>query len=248
MPASDYYWSRHAIQGFGKMWFLIVPQEADTNGGGASLLGSIVDERDGGLFNSDYPKPEQFDQPQLILKALEERRRELRIGDTEPLVSEVNFPNLNITVQKSDKVKSGVDGFPSLPNFGLGFDIDYSRMQSISIQFGKNTRKLLIPIGFLIRLKEFVKDDDRKILPNGSIGRETIVCQLLVTDQYSVTFESTQAFDANFAAKLQAANVVNAGRAEFKLEHSHNKRVTVTIDNGKDYLIALEAVDWDNLD
>ncbi len=198
MPASDYYWSRHLVQGFGRMWFLIVPQEADTSGGGTNLLGSIVDERDGGLLNKNYPCPEQFDQPQLILKALEERRHEMSIGPNEPLVSEVKFPNLNITVQKSDKVKSGVDGFPGLPNFGLAFDIDYSRMQSISIQFGKNTRKLLIPVGFLARLKESVGGDDRKLLPNGSIDRETIIYQLLLTDQYSVTFESTQAFDTKF--------------------------------------------------
>lgn len=247
MPASDYYWSRHAIQGFGRMWFLIVPQEADASGGGVSLLGSIVDERDGGLFNKDYPQPEQFDQPKLILKALEERRRDLGISNSEPLISEVKYPDLKITVQKSDKVKSGVDGFPGLP-FGLAFDIDYSRMQSISIQFGKNTRKLLIPAGFLARLKAAVGDDDRKILPNGSIGQETIVYQLLLTDQYSITFESTRAFDAAFAAKVQAANVVNAGRAEFKLERGNSKQVTVTVNDGKEYLIALESVDWDSID
>lgn len=50
MSSSDYYWSRRLIKGFGKMWFLIVPQEANSSGGGASLLGSVVNEISGQIF------------------------------------------------------------------------------------------------------------------------------------------------------------------------------------------------------
>lgn len=247
MPASDYYWSRHLIQGLGKMWFLIVPQEADASGGGASLLGSIVDDRDGGILNRSFPRPEKFDEPQLILKAIEARRKELGISDDEPIVSKVDFSDLNITIQKSDKVKSGIDGFPGLPNLGASLDIDYSRMKNISIQFGKNTRKLLIPLGFLKRLKESVDGDDKKILPNGSIDKETIVHQILLTDQYSVTFESIETFSSDFEARVQAANTVNVGRAKFEVERSTGRKVTVSVNDGKEYLIALEDIDWSNL-
>jgi hypothetical protein len=46
MSSSDYYWSRQLVQGVGKMWFLKMPQEAEgNNGGGASLLGSVVREK-----------------------------------------------------------------------------------------------------------------------------------------------------------------------------------------------------------
>ena len=248
MPASDFYWSRHLIQGLGKMWFLIAPQEADDGGGGSSLLGSIVDDRDGGLFNRNFPRPEKFDEPQLVLKAIEAQRKNLGIANDESIVSEVNFPDLNITVQKGDKVKSGSGGFPGLPELGASLEIDYARMQNISIQFGKNTRKLLIPLGFLRRLKESVAGDDTKILSNGSIDRETIVHQILLTDQYSVTFESTETFDAKFEAKVQAVNAVSIGRAAFELEKSTRKQITVTVNDGKEYLIALEDIDWDNLD
>lgn len=248
MPPSDYYWSRHSIQGFGKMWFLIVPQEADANGGGRNLLGSVVEDRDGGIFNRNYPRPEKFDEPQLILKALKARRRDLGISDSESIVSEVNFSDLNIAVQKSDKVISEVDGFPGLPNLRTSLKIDYSRMQNISIQFGKNTRKLLIPLGYLSRLKHSVGGDDKKIAPSISIDKETIIYQILLTDQYSVTFESTSIFNADFEANIQVANTLNVGKAAFELEQSNRKQVTVKVNDGKDYLIAIEDIDWDNID
>lgn len=247
MPASDYYWSRHSIQGLGRMWFLIVPQEADARGGGTSLLGSIVEELDGGFLDKNFPRPENFDEPQLLLKAIEAHRQELGISVNESIVSEVRFSNLNITIQKDEETKSGIDGFPGLPDLGASLDIDYSRMQNISIQFGNNTRKLLIPLGFLRRLKESVNGDDTKILSNGSIDKETIVHQILLTDQYSVTFESAETFDTNFEAKIQAANTVNVGRVAFELEKNTRRQVTVTVNDGKEYLIALEDIDWDNL-
>lgn len=251
MSSSDYYWSRRLIQGFGKMWFLIVPQEADASGGGTSLLGSVVNELSGGLFpanggiiGKDFPEPNHLTTPQLLLKAIEFNRTALGLADDEQIVKEVKFPNLNVVFEKDDKLKSGIGNFPSLP---VAFSIDYSRMESISIQFGDNTRKLFIPTGFLSRLKDFVSGDDKQIASDVNIDKETIVHQILLTDQYSIMFQSESTFDTNFEASVKLANTLNAGHATFDLEQSEKKKVTVSVNGGKEYLIALKDIDWNDL-
>lgn len=253
MSSSDYYWSRHLIKGFGKMWFLIVPQEAQSTGGGASLLGSVVNEMSGDLFpggsgiqivGKDFPEPNHLTTPQLLLKAIESQRPSLGLTKDEPIVAEVKYPDLNVVFQRSDSFKSGVGNFPSLP---ASLSINYSRLERITIQFGANTRKLFIPTGYLSRLKNFVGGDDRKITTDISIDKETIIHQILLTDRYSVTFESASAFDTNFEAAVNLASTLNAGRIAFDLDKTTRRQVTVTVNDGNEYLIALKDVDWDDL-
>ena len=242
MPASSYYWARHLIDGFGKMWFLIVPQEADSNGGGASLLGSVVDEIHREPFGTNFPVPEHFTTPQLILKTLRNHRDDIGLTN-ETLVKEVKFSSLSINIKKEDTLKSGVGGFPSLP---VSFSIDYSKMVSISIQFGPNNRKKLIPPGFLGKLKDFFDGDDNKIDPSGIIDKETIVHQILLTDQYSVTFESESVFDSEVEIAIQTANLLNAGKIDFSLDLSTRKKISVSVNDGREYLIAIKDIDWDD--
>ncbi|WP_088892429.1 hypothetical protein [Leptolyngbya ohadii] len=253
MSSSDYYWSRHLIQGFGKMWFLIIPQEADSSGGGASLLGSVVNEISGNLFpdgigfkivGRDFPEPNHLTTPQLLLKAIESNRKAMGIADNEQIVAEVKYPDLSVVFERSDLLKSGVGNFPSLP---VSLSVDYSRMEKISIQFGANTRKLFIPTGYLSQLKNFVDGDDSKITTSISIDKETIVHQILLTDRYSITFESISAFDTNFEAAMNLANTLNTGRVAFNLEQTAKKQVTVSVNDGNEYLIALKDIDWDDL-
>lgn len=234
------------------MWFLIIPQEANSSGGGASLLGSVVNEISGKIFpggsginfvGKDYPEPNHLTTPQLLLKAIESRRTELQLAEGEQVVAEVKFPGLNVIFERSDTFKSGIGNFPSLP---ISFSIDYSRVEKISIQFGNNTRKLFIPTGYLSRLKEFMDGDDRKIATDINIDKETIVHQILLTDDYSVTFESVAAFDANFEAAVNLANTVNAGRVSFDLDQTTKRQVTVNVNDGNEYLIALKDIDWDD--
>jgi hypothetical protein len=253
MSSSDFYWSRRLIKGFGKMWFLIVPQEANSSGGGASLLGSVVNEVSGQFFPQglgivvrglDFPEPNHLTTPQLLLKTIESRRKALGLKDGEQIVSEIKLPDLNIVFEKSDTLKSSAGNFPSLP---ISLEVDYSRIEKISIQFGANTRKLLIPTGYLSGLKNSVGGDDRKITTDVNIDKETIVHQILLTDRYSVTFESVSAFDSNFEAAANLANTVNAGKISVDLEQTAKRQVTVTVNDGNEYLIALKAIDWDDL-
>lgn len=250
MPSSDYYWARHLVRGFGKMWFLIVPQEAGSSGGGASLLGSVVNELSGGLFPAgggiigrDFPEPHHVTTPQLLLKSLEHHRSDLGIPDNEQLVREIGFPGLTVSVDRKKSLKIGTGSFPSLPS---AFSIDYSRMVSITIEFGVETRKKFIPTGYLSRLKDFLDGDDRKIATDINIDKETIVHQVLLTNQYSVTFESTAEFDSKFEAAVKSANAINAEKVTFELDNLSRRRVTAKVDDGHEYLIALKDLDWDD--
>lgn len=231
------------------MWFLIVPQEANSSGGGESLLGSVVNEiggslfpQGGGIFGKDYPEPNHLTTPRLILKTLEAHRQELGIADDELVVQEVEYPGLSINVDKRHAIKAGVGGFPSLP---ASVSIDYSRMVNISIEFGANTRKKYIPAGYLSSLKNFFNGEDRRIATNINISKETIIHQILLADEYSVVFESTTAFDSNFEAAINQVSILSGGKISFNLDIATKKRVVVKV-QGKDYLIALKDIDWDD--
>ncbi len=250
MSSSNFYWSQHLVQGFGRMWFLIVPQRASSPGGGESLLGSVVNEIpgqlfQGGLIGKSFPEPIHLTTPGLILKTIDVHRKDLGIDATEPIVQETDFAGVTISVDKKDALKIGVGSFPSLP---VAFGIDYSRMVSITIEFGGNTRQKYIPTAYLTRLKQFYKGDDSKIPGSAgvNIDKETIIHQILLTDQYSVTFESQAVFDAKFEVAIQQANIINAGKINFELDRTTKKRVTAKVNDGKEYLIALKDIDWDD--
>jgi len=251
MPSSDYYWARHLIRGFGKMWFLTVPQEADDPHGGESLLGSVVNELRGrilgssGLIGKDFPEPSHLTIPQLLLKKIDQHRRDLGIPNQEPIVQTINFPNLSINVEKKNTLKIDTGKFPGIP---ISPSIDYSRMTNVTVEFGKNTRRKYIPTDYLGRLKKFFDGDDTKIDPGSSISidKETIVHQILLTDEYSVTFESVEEFDSRFEASIIQSNRINDGKIKFELDQFTKKRVVVKIDDGKTYLIALKDIDWDD--
>jgi hypothetical protein len=158
MSSSDYYWSR--VPGFGRMWFLIFPRNADSTAGGRKLLGSVVRDHENpmfgstGIFGGTYPEPHNLTTPQIILDAIEQSRVALEIKPGEKIVQEDTFPTgLTIEVEKKNALKLGVADFPSLP---VSFSIDYSRMSKVTMEFGTGTIKRMIPTGYLSRLKIFV--------------------------------------------------------------------------------------------
>jgi hypothetical protein len=97
-------------------------------------------------------------------------------------------------------------------------------------------------------LKKFFKGDGTQVDPASAINidKETIIHQILLTDEYSVVFESVEEFDSHFEASVNQANFRNVGKIQFDLDPTTKKRVVVKVNNGKDYLIALKAIDWDD--
>jgi hypothetical protein len=250
MPSSDFYWSRNLIRGLGKMWFPLSLQEAASTGGGESLLGSVVEELHGGFLGlGSYPAPYHMTTPKLILEALEKKQSDLSLPAKLILETSLTVPQQTLTVSKKGSLQAGVGPFPSLPGV-FDLNIDYSRMASVNISFGTSTRAKYIPTDFLARLYNSVKGDAAKIDKYLAIKIDDnyIVDQILVANEFSVTFESQEAFDAEFGAKIDYLNTLPAGgHAKFVLDQKKNKRVTVQVKNGPDYLLALKVVDWDDL-
>jgi len=248
MASSDYYWSK--VPGFGKMWFLVFPRKANDTAGGSSLIGSVVRDHEDpplsstGIFGKTYPEPNHLTTPQIILKDIERNRVAFGISNGDRIILEETFPGkLAIEVDKKNILKLGVANFPSLP---VSFSIDYSRMSKVTMEFGKGTVKRIIPSGFISQLKLFHGGDDSRV-PGSTgidISKETIVHQLLLTRQYSVTFESVEDFKSQTDVAIAQANVGDAG---IKFQRTTNRKVVVVVDDGNEYLIALNDIDWDRL-
>jgi len=83
MSIEEYYFARNTIPRFGKLFFLKVLQEADSSGGGESLLGSVVQEVEDkvwGIFpGKEYPVPIHMSAPTIVRKAIEENKGSLGI-------------------------------------------------------------------------------------------------------------------------------------------------------------------------
>jgi len=252
MASTDFYWSR--IPGFGKMWFLILPVSADSTAGGANLLGSVVHDNEDkfggptGLIGKNYPEPTQLTTPQIILKAIEANRNALNIPSGTSIVLEKRFsPTLQIEVEKKKTLKIDIGNFPSLPIF---FGIDYSRMKKVTMEFGAGTRQLIIPTAFLSGLYNLFDGDDSKVpgSVNIDISKETIVHQILLAKDYSVTFESLEEFKSQVVVNIDTINQKNLGKIELKLDTSTKKKIVAQVKGGDEYLIALNDIDWDQLE
>ncbi|NJR38554.1 MAG: hypothetical protein HC781_06510 [Leptolyngbyaceae cyanobacterium CSU_1_4] len=251
MASSDFYWSR--VPGFGKMWFLILPRNADSPAGGRSLIGSVArDHQDRflgatGLFGKNFPEPNILGDAQIILNAIEINRAALGIKPEVEIIREETFPpNFQIEVDKNNALKIDVANFPSLP---VSFSIDFSRMSKVTLEFGSGTVKRMMRTDFLSLLKNFLDGDDSKV-PNSAginISKETIVHQILLAKQYSVTFESLVEFKTQTDVAIAKANRDNAGKIMFALDTSTRKKITVQVDDDTEYLIALNDIDWDSL-
>lgn len=245
MSASDFYWSRNHFRGFGKMWYLIIPQQADSPGGGRSLLGSVVNENSSffrDIFGGDFPEPIHLTTPQLILSAMEERRGTHGIPADGDLFLQQDFPGVSMSIDKDKVIKAGTGNFPGIP---ISLGIDYSKAVKISIEFGPNTRKLFIPRGFLSGLKNSVGGDDSVLSSTVNIDKEFIIHEVLLSDQYSIEFESSIAFSPNFEASAGIANTISPG-VDVSIESTTKRNIKVTVDDGKEYLIALKNIDWDD--
>ena len=248
MSSSDYYWSR--VPGFGRMWFLILPRDAESTAGGKDLIGSVVRDHEDpifgptGIFGKTYPEPNFLTTPQIILDAIEKNRSALGITPLEKIIQEDKFSTgVRIEVEKRNILKSGIANFPSLP---ASFSIDYSRMNKVTMEFGAGTIKRVIPSGYLSRLKDFYNGDDSKVPGSAgiNISEETIIHQILLTKQYSVTFESLEEFKSQTDIAIAQANVASAGVMFHKIT---SKRIVAKVDDGNEYLIAVNDIDWDRL-
>ena len=251
MPVQDYYFSRKAVPRFGKLYFLKVLQEADSGGGGRTLLGSVVQELREGLFGwgQHYPIPMHMSRPGIVEDAIAKNRKHLGLAASDRIVLSQKLAPVqqSLVIKRKDSFGSGVGPFPSLPaNFGL--DIDYSLMRQVTLAFGKNTQFEYIPLGYFARLYQYVDGDDRKIDRSGAIEDNNIVDSILLAQEFHVTFESEKEFDADFEAKLKAFSSIPGIGAKVAYTKQAKHKILAKVSGNEYYLVALGVSDWDDFD
>lgn len=243
---SEFYWSQLNMLGFGRMWFPLAMHRADEQGMGGKYLGSVVEENWNGLFNSSsYPSPNLMAAPQLVLQALIEKREILGLQEEIVLESDLKVPSYSM--EKKNVFGGGLRLFPGLPaSFNLS--VDYAAMKRITVEFGGNTRFRYIPTDPLLRLYKHLDGNDKQIDPKIgiSIAENYIVDQVLLSDQYSVIFESESSFDGEIESKLQFQNALLENKGKVTVQMENRQRIVAQVQDGSPYLIAFKVIEWED--
>lgn len=240
MSIDRFYFAENEVPALGAMLFLRVLQSA--KGSASDLLGSIVESRSSGGFfglgSKSYPVPMLYTVPQVVLGALTERSSELGLAE-ESLVQTTTFAGFSnsIVIGSEAKIGGGVQAFPALP-VSIGVDVDYERMKKVKLSFGAGTKLSYIPKGYLARLYRAVGGNARTIDP--ALRKHFIVDRVLVTREFEVAFESTEAFGSGFEAQLEL------GRAEVRFDKKNEREVVAKVSGNQAYIAALGARSWDD--
>jgi hypothetical protein len=255
MPISDYYYARSLVKGFGKSLFLINLQDANSDGGGRSLLGSVAKElvETGGSFlvkNVYYPEPFHYTTPQLVLTSIERNREDLGLQSNEQVVltSEIAAAAQSVSVTRKKSLKLDIGPFPALP-LNLNFSIDYDRMETIAVSLGAGTRYMYIPTDYLARLYRHLGGDASRISPNPAveIDEELIIHRMVLARDFDVSFKSTEDFKGDVDAKLAAFNQLPEAKGKVTMQRTSQRTIAAKVSGASEYVVALAAIDWDDL-
>ena len=106
-----------------------------------------------------------------------------------------------------------------------------------------------IPTGYLAQLYQAVSGDATQIQPGLAIRIDDnyIVDQILLAQDFSITFESEADFDAEFNAKLEHLSALPEVEGKVAFNRKTNKRIEVKVQNGPSYLVAFKVIDWHDL-
>lgn len=252
MAANDHYFPEHLTDqsGLGDMRFLKAPQEAASPGGGQKLLGSVLPEAQDGwwILASTYPLPSLWSVPQGVLKYMRDNRGLLHIPEGDHITQSQGFAPGDISLKVSKTVGGSLElGLAPLVGVpvGLSLQVDYSTLNQIDLSYGASTRKLYIEEGWLRDLWAWSSTDlvDR----SGGLERGYMCVAILLTKDYTVTFQSSQSFSADFSAKLSQFANLPTGSASVKYEPVDDQTFKATIKSDKAYVVAIEAKRWSDL-
>lgn len=243
MGVETYYLSKTKEGKFGSVFFLKQLQDEKSSGGGKNLLGSLVQWIDK-FTGTDYPIPHVMTKPKALILELEKRKAELEIDGDVALQIEVAGGSETIKIEKKTVFDLGVGPFPAIP-LNMGLDIDYSKMKTITMVFGAGTYSEFIPIGYMAALYKALNGK-----PNAAIGGSLLkayISQVMLAKKYSVSFESTETFDAGFEAKLKTFNGLPEVGGKVKVEKKSERIVKAEVDTQNYYVVGVTASLWQNL-
>jgi len=242
MSRGDYYYGSKYFRGLGKSFFLKVIQGADPGSSNRKLLGSVVDEIDYGFFGSrEAPKPEHYFKPQLII----DKMLEHSVADTiDDLILSQDIASFEYEL--SVKRERGIDisaNFPGLP-VEAGIDIDYNSLRNVSIELGAGSTRYYIPKGYLEELYDKLDGDERKIKSRMDDDK-MIVTSMIIARNFSSNISFKREIDFDLEARATALSETGSG---LNFDKTSNRSMSVQFSGDKDYMIALGAIQWENLD
>ncbi len=254
MGKDAYYFTSRAMPKFGRLYFLKALQEASSDGGGESLLGSVAqsvcDSRFIGLWCMEhFPVPAHMSRPKIVREFIERRKSRFNLRPEDTVVLTQNLLPAQSSIEVGRKYVFGAEAgpFPAVP-VTLGIDVDYSLADSVSMQFGPDARLQYIPLGYLGQAYSVVSGDSKQIDPSGVLEDNYVVDSILMAKEFEVRFTSTKTFTASFQAKLEAFKKIPAVSAKVKYELVDKHTLVARVQGSDYYLVALGASEWDHLD
>ena len=238
MPGKNYYFSKSVLAGAGKLFFLKIAQDASPNSAPSRLLGSFVNEGDGGLFGgAEYPVP----QNSYILEAAVTAMRGLGYPD-DTIFNEISLSGVHQEVKVENSVTaSGEAVFPGAP-ISAGIGVDYKRVRKVVVKLGAGARKRFIPRDILREAYLRFAEDASKYPAVFFNDDRMLVDQVLLVRELELEVTSNTNFSADFEAKAEQMSNLNLG---LKYEKKTDKSYTLKLDGAKEYLFALTAVQAD---
>lgn len=233
------YWLKGVLRGFGPMLFLRVPQYAPAGSATRRLLGSYVDEVDYGLFGSRCaPTLNHAWQPEFFL---DQARPHVPGID---LVQETELAGLRQTF-KIDK-KAGLKAKASFPGApaSAGFELDYSKLETTTIEFGEGSKKYYLPSQVIKRAYEKFASMSDRVDPVIFDREVMLVDQIAIVRNLKIEVESKSTFGTDVDAKVEKVTKVEAG-VEYKRES--DRKLSLKISDDKEYLFAVSAVEANEL-
>jgi hypothetical protein len=230
------YFSKSIFKGLGPVFFLRIPQEAAPGTAPRRLLGSFVEESDGGLFGKATPGTNHAWEPEYFLSLLPK----LKSTAGKSHVQQTNLAGITQTVKIEKAAGGNLSGsFPGAP-VSAGLQVDYKQLKTAEITLGAGSSKYYIPRGFIqAAYREMAEDSDRfdPIVFNKD---NMLVDQIVITANLKVVVESGSEFGAGFEAKAEAVNKLGGGVSYSRKSSRHYE---VSVSDGKEYLFALGAIE-----
>lgn len=241
MSVRSSYFAKAPLRGVGKMHFLVTPQEAAVGSAPRTLLGSLVKEIDVGLFSlKEVPGLEHTWKREYVLQVLQQDPSLQNV----PLVEEVSLASVSQELKVEKKFKLGIDanvpGVPASATIG----IDFTKVRKVNMELGEGCRKIYIPEDFLksgyAHAQKHSNQFDRQLFDDDRMA----VSQILIVRKMKVTVESESNFTGDFQAKATDINGLGLG---VTYEKKTERKYEIDLDDGKEYLFAIRAVQLDNL-
>jgi hypothetical protein len=241
MSIKNTYFSRAPIMGVGKLHFLIVPREAPADSGDRALLGSLVAEYDTGLLGGkEVPGPDHVWKRRYLLEMIS--RAQGTGGQTWVESQDLAGVTQSVKVEKKFGFDLGLS-FPGVPASGK-IGIDYSKLRTVELVLGAGCRKEYIPVGFLKAGFDFARhhsdEFDRQLFDDDYMACQ----QILIVKEMAISVVSEIDFSAGFEAKAEEINGLGIGVTYSK---KSKKEYTVKLNDGKEYLFGIGAVQLERL-